>query len=204
MGTDAVEQFDMVSAWKVGATYALLEEYIAAEQAAALGLEKGNMSGGVPRYEHHVELKAPELQAAGILPPHGRSMAAIHRNTPGLRSAACLIQRKVKTMQPERQAGMFLHDAGYCSEVIEVRVSEPDCVKSPPAARYATQNLRRIPGWVNDYTVIATVIGDYEAIGEQWAEGQFFDLQHDFRGTQVRILQCSGTVDYISTAAGQP
>lgn len=131
MGTYAIEQLDVVSAWKVGATYACLEKYVAAEQASALSIEKGNMSGGVPWHEHHVELKGTKLQGAGMLPPYCGLMTAIYWNTPVVCSAARLIQWKVKPMQPERQDGMFLHDAGYGSEVIEVSVCEPDCAKFP-------------------------------------------------------------------------
>jgi len=204
MGTDAVEQLGVVAARKVCATYALLEEYIAAEQAAALRLKKGNMSRGVPRDEHYLELKATELQAVGLFPPQGGLMAAIHWNTPGLRAPACLIQGKVKAMQPERQTGMLLHDAGHSAEVVEVRVCEPDGAHTPPAAGYALQYLRRIPGWVNDNTVIATVISYDEAIGDHRPEGQFFNLQHDLCGTRAHILECADTRDYTSVPAGQP
>ncbi len=204
MGADASEQFGVVAAGKVGTTDALLEEYIAAEQAAAFCMIKSDMSRGMPRHEHNTELKAAELHAFGLLPPQGGFMAAIHRNAPDLRAPAGPIHWKVKVMKPERQAGVLLHDAGHAAKMIEVGVGEPDGAQLPAARGNASEDFGSIPGRVDDHTIVTIVISDDEAIGDHRSEGHFFNLQHGSFGLPVRIVRRDGVRDYTSAAAGRP
>lgn len=103
-------------------------------------------------------------------------------------------------MQPNRQAGMLFQYSRYRTEVVEMRVRQPDCAKVRPAAGYAPQNFGRIPGRVNYHAIITTLIGHDEAIGADRPEGQFFNLQHDLYWSPARILQWSSSMDYTSTA----
>ncbi len=204
MGADASEQFGVVAAGKVGTTDALLEEYIAAEQAAAFCMIKSDMSRGMPRHEHNTELKAAELHAFGLLPPQGGFMAAIHRNAPGLHASAGPIHGKVKAVKPERQAGVLLHDAVYAAKMVEVGVGEPDGARLPSARGNASEDFGSIPGRVDDHTIVTIVISDDEAIGDHRSEGHFFNLQHGSFGLPVRIVRWDGAADYTIAAAGRP
>lgn len=67
LGADALEEQFLIAAGQVRAADAVLEEHVATDDKALLGVVEGHMARGMARHEEHVQCFVPEADHLAFL-----------------------------------------------------------------------------------------------------------------------------------------